>query len=37
MSILMPSVPVLPVVAHTEAFLDLASISVVCEFPDVFF
>ena len=36
MSLLMPSDPVLPVVAHVEASPDLASIPVVCEFPDVF-
>ena len=36
MSLLMPSVPTLPAVAHTEASPDLASIPVVCEFPDVF-
>ena len=36
MSLLMPSDPALSVVAHVEAFLDLASIPVVCEFPDVF-
>ena len=36
MSLLMPSVPTLSVVAHTEASPDLASIPVVCEFPDVF-
>ena len=36
MSILMPSDPALPVVAHVEASLDLASIPVVCEFPNVF-
>jgi hypothetical protein len=32
----MSSVSTLPVVAHAEASTDLASISVVCEFPDVF-
>ena len=32
----MPSDPALPVVAHIEAPLDLASISMVCEFSDVF-
>ena len=36
MSLLMPSDLALPVVAHVEASLDLASILVVCEFPDVF-
>ena len=36
MSLLMPSDLALPVVAHVEASLDLASIPVVCEFPDVF-
>ena len=36
MSLLMPLVPTLLVIAHTEASLDLASIPVVCEFPDVF-
>ena len=36
MSLLMPSDPALPVVAHVEASLDLASISVVYEFLDVF-
>ena len=36
MSLLMPSDPALPVVAHVEASLDLASIPVVCEFSDVF-
>ena len=36
MSLLMPSDPALPVVAHVEASPDLASIPVVCEFPDVF-
>ena len=36
MPLLMPSVPTLLVVAHTEAYLDLASIPVACEFPDVF-
>ena len=36
MSLLMPSVPTLPVVAHAKASLDLASIPVVCEFLDVF-
>ena len=35
MSILMPSDPSLLVVAHVEASPDLASIHVVCEFPDV--
>ena len=32
----MPSDPALPVIAQVEASLDLASIHVVCEFPDVF-
>ena len=36
MSLLMPSDPALPVVAHVEASLDFASITVVCEFSDVF-
>jgi hypothetical protein len=37
MSLLMPSDFALPVVAHTEAsFPNLASIPMVCEFPDVF-
>ena len=36
MSLLMPSDPTLLVVAHVEASPDLASIPVVCEFPDVF-
>ena len=36
MSLLIPSDPSLPVVAHVEAFNDLASIPVVCEFPDVY-
>ena len=36
MSLLMPLDPALPVVAHVEASPDLASIHVVCEFPDVF-
>ena len=36
MSLLMPLDSVLPVAAHVEAFPDLASIPVVCEFPDVF-
>ena len=36
MSLLMPSDPALPVVAHVEASPDLASILVVCEFSDVF-
>ena len=35
-SLLMPSVPTFPVVAHTKASPDLASIPVVYEFPDVF-
>ena len=36
MSLLIPSDPSLPVVAHVEAFNDLASIPVVCEFLDIF-
>ena len=36
MSLLMSSVPTLPVVAHAEASPDLVSIPVVCEFSDVF-
>ena len=36
MSLLMPLDPALPVVAHVGASLDLASIPMVCEFPDVF-
>ena len=36
MSLLMPSDLALPVVAHLEASLDLASIPVVYEFSDVF-
>ena len=36
MSLLMPSVPTLPVVAHTKASPDLASIPMVYEFSDVF-
>ena len=36
MSLLMPSVTTLPVVAHAEASPDLASIPMVCEFSDVF-
>jgi hypothetical protein len=35
-SLLMLLDPVLPVVAHTEASPDVASIPVVCEFSDVF-
>ena len=35
-SLLMPSDPALPVVAHVEASPNLASIPVVCEFLDVF-
>ena len=35
-SLLMPSDPVLPVVAHVKASPDLASIPMVCEFLDVF-
>ena len=36
MSLLVPSDLVLPIAAHVEAFPDLASIPVVCEFLDVF-
>ena len=36
MSLLMSLVSTLPVIAHTEASPDLASIHVVCEFLDVF-
>ena len=36
MSLLVPLDPVLPIAAHAEASPDLTSISVVCEFPDVF-
>ena len=36
MSLLMPSDPVLPIAAHVDASLDLVSIPVVYEFPDVF-
>ena len=36
MSLLVPSNLVLPIAAHAEASLDLASIPVVCEFLDVF-
>jgi hypothetical protein len=36
MSLLMSLVPALPVIAHTEASPNLASIPMVCEFPDVF-
>ena len=36
MSLHMSSVSTLPVIAHTEASPDLASIPMVCEFPDVF-
>ena len=36
MSLLMPSDPALPLVAHVEASLDLTYIPVVCEFLDVF-
>ena len=32
----MPSDLVLPIAAHAEASPDLASIPVLCEFPDVF-
>ena len=36
MSLLMPLDPALLVVAHVEASPNLASIPMVCEFPDVF-
>ena len=36
MSLLMSSVPTLPIAAHAKASPDLASILVVCEFLDVF-
>ena len=36
MSLLMPLVSALPIIAHAEASPDLASIPMVCEFPDVF-
>ena len=36
MSLLVPSDPVLPVVAHAKASPDLTPIPVVCEFPNVF-
>ena len=36
MSLLMHLVPTLPAIAHTEASPNLASIPVVCEFPNVF-
>ena len=36
MSLIVPSDPVLRIAAHAEASPDLASISVVCEFLDVF-
>ena len=36
MSLLMPSDPALPVAAYAEASPDLASIPMVCEFPNVF-
>ena len=36
MSLLMSSVPTLPVVAHAKASLDLSSIPVVYEFLDIF-
>jgi hypothetical protein len=36
MSFLMPSDPTLPVIAHTEASPDLASIPMICKFLDVF-
>ena len=35
-SLLMPLVSTLPVIAHTEVSPNLASIPVVCEFLDVF-
>ena len=36
MSLLMPSDPALLVAAHVEASPDLASIPMVCEYPDIF-
>ena len=36
MSLLISSVSTLPIIAHTEASPNLASIPVVCEFSDVF-
>ena len=36
MSLLMPSDPALPVAAHVDVSPNLASIPVVCEFPDAF-
>ena len=36
MSLLMPSFPTLPVIAHTKASPDLTFIPMVCEFLDVF-
>ena len=36
MSLLMPSAPALPVIVHAKASPDLASIPMVCEFPNVF-
>ena len=36
MSLLMPLVPTLTIVAHAKASSDLASIPMVYEFPDVF-
>ena len=36
MSPLVPSNPALPVAAHAEASPVLASIPMVCEFPDIF-
>ena len=36
MSLLMTSDPALPIAAHAEASPDLASIPMVCEFPEVF-
>jgi hypothetical protein len=36
MSLLMPSDPILPVIAHTKASPNVASIPMVCEFLDVF-
>ena len=32
----MPSDPALPIAVHVEASPDLASIPMICEFPDVF-
>ena len=36
MSLLVPSNPILPIVAHAKASPDLTSIPMVCEFLDVF-